>query len=116
MKKNSRLVYSTETGRIKSSDTKNSAHQASPSPYNDPDDGIVRIRRETKGRKGKGVCIITGLKLNEADMKQLAKKLKQLCGTGGAVKNGVIEIQGDNRDKLKQQLEADGYQVKLAGG
>lgn len=79
-------------------------------------DGIVRIRRETSGRKGKGVTTISGVPLAEAELKQLAKRLKQRCGTGGAVKQGIIEIQGDHRTTLKQALEAEGFKVKLAGG
>lgn len=79
-------------------------------------DGIVRIRRETSGRKGKGVTTISGIPLTTADLKDLAKALKKHCGTGGAVKDGIIEIQGDHRDSLKQELTARGYQVKLAGG
>ncbi|WP_251976277.1 translation initiation factor Sui1 [Salinicola avicenniae] len=79
-------------------------------------DGIVRIRRETSGRKGKGVTTVEGVALEEAALKTLAKALKKRCGTGGSVKAGVIEIQGDHRDVLKSELEARGYQVKLAGG
>lgn len=79
-------------------------------------DGIVRIRRETSGRKGKGVTTISGVPLEEKALKQLARKLKQKCGTGGAVKEGVIEIQGDHRDTLKAVLEQEGFKVKLAGG
>lgn len=79
-------------------------------------DGIVRIRRETAGRKGKGVTTVSGVPLAEKPLKQLAKKLKQQCGTGGSVKEGVIEIQGDHRDTLKLALEKQGYTVKLAGG
>ncbi|WP_302139725.1 translation initiation factor Sui1 [Halomonas alkalicola] len=79
-------------------------------------DGIVRIRRETSGRKGKGVTTIAGVPLPEAELKALAKQLKKVCGTGGAVKEGVIEIQGDHRDRLKTELQARGYTVKLAGG
>lgn len=105
--KNSNLVYSTETGRV----TAKPPQQQPPAG-----DGIVRIRREVSGRKGKGVAVITGLPLNEEALKALAKELKQLCGTGGAVKNGTIEIQGDQRDKLKAFLEQRGYTVKLAGG
>lgn len=105
-KKNSRLVYSTETGRIKPSDD-----QASPSPASD---GIVRISRETKGRKGKGVSLITGLEANR--LKDTAKLLKQKLGVGGAVKSGVVEIQSDDRDKIKTLLEAQGHTVKIAGG
>lgn len=79
-------------------------------------DGIVRIRRETSGRKGKGVTTVTGVPLAEGKLKALAKSLKKRCGTGGAVKDGVIEIQGDHRQTLKAELEAQGYRVKLAGG
>lgn len=82
----------------------------------DPHDGVVRIHRETKGRGGKGVCIITGLSLKEDALKELARQLKQHCGTGGTVKNNIIEIQGDQREKIKQFLEKAGYPVKLAGG
>lgn len=79
-------------------------------------DGIVRIRRETSGRKGKGVTTISGVPLPQAELKTLAKTLKQRCGTGGAVKDGIIEIQGDHRETLQQALTSLGYQVKLAGG
>jgi len=108
MSKNSRLVYSTDQGRVKTSDA--------PAQTGAPSDGIVRIKRETKGRKGKGVSLITGLQLTESELKVLAKSLKQLCGTGGAVKDGIIEIQGDHREVLKTALEKQSYTVKLAGG
>lgn len=107
MKKNSRLVYSTDTGRVKN-------EPAEPEVLSG--DGIVRIRRETKGRNGKGVTTVSGVMLPAPELKTLAKKLKQLCGTGGSVKEGVIEIQGDQREKLKQALEQMGMTVKLAGG
>lgn len=107
MNKNSRLVYSTETGRVK---------ETAPEAAVPQGDGIVRIRRETSGRNGKGVTTISGIPMTEADLKNLAKQLKQLCGTGGAVKDGIIEIQGDSREKLKAELEKRGYTVKLAGG
>ncbi|MGJ7462368.1 translation initiation factor Sui1 [Halomonas sp. MA07-2] len=79
-------------------------------------DGIVRLRRETSGRKGKGVTTVSGVPLPEAELKALAKRLKKVCGTGGAVKEGVIEIQGDHRERLKAELENLGHTVKLAGG
>ncbi len=104
----SRLVYSTESGKI-SSDKKNK--QTIP-----PNDGIVRLMRQTKGRKGKGVTLITGVALDNVALKKLAKSLKQKCGSGGSVKNGVIEIQGDHRDTLEQELGSLGYKVKRAGG
>lgn len=105
--KNSRLVYSTETGRIKDEKLAPSTPQG---------DGIVRIRRETAGRNGKGVTTISGVPLDDTRLKDLAKSLKVLCGTGGSVKDSVIEIQGDQRDKLKAELEKRGFTVKLAGG
>lgn len=79
-------------------------------------DGIVRIRRETSGRKGKGVTTLEGIPLPEAELKALAKALKKRCGTGGAIKEGVVEIQGDHRELLKGELEKRGYRVRLAGG
>ncbi|UAA40132.1 stress response translation initiation inhibitor YciH [Paraneptunicella aestuarii] len=105
---NNPLVYSTESGRIRT-------ETDSPSK-NKNLDGIIRIRRETKGRKGKGVTTITGFDLSDDELKLLAKDLKKLCGTGGAIKGDVIEIQGDNREKIKSTLEQRGFQVKLAGG
>lgn len=79
-------------------------------------DGTVRIRRETSGRKGKGVTTVQGIPLPAAELKTLAKTLKKRCGTGGALKDDIIEIQGDHRDTLKTELESRGYTVKLAGG
>lgn len=107
MKKNSRLVYSTETGRIKTTDQ--------PQSPTDKGDGVVRIHRETKGRKGNGVSLIKGLDIEGAALKTLAKTLKQKMGVGGSIKDGIIEIQSDQRDKLKTLLEAMGHTVKLAG-
>ena len=72
--------------------------------------------RETKGRKGKGVTLITGLPLEGKGLKKLAKSLKQKCGSGGSIKNGIVEIQGDHRDVLEKTLLACGYKVKKAGG
>ncbi len=116
----SRLVYSTSTGNVcpecraalDDCRCKEDADQARVAAL----DGIVRIRRETAGRKGKGVTTVTGIPLPENELKQLAKQLKQQCGTGGTLKEGVVEIQGDYRDRLKTLLEAKGYTVKLAGG
>jgi translation initiation factor 1 len=76
-------------------------------------DGFVRVGRSTKGRKGKIVSVVTGVPV--ADQTQLAADLKRRCGTGGALKEGVIEIQGDHRDTLVEELEKRGYQVKRAG-
>ena len=78
-----------------------------------PNDGIVRIGRETKGRKGAGVTIISGLPLDDVELKDLARQLKQKCGTGGTVKSGIIEIQGDHRDILEKELSMRGHTVKF---
>lgn len=101
------LVYSTEIERIVPEKVKAERPKG---------DGIVRIQRQTSGRKGKGVSVITGLDLDDNELKSLAADLKKRCGCGGAVKDGTIEIQGDNRDLLKQLLEQKGFKVKLAGG
>ncbi len=102
----SKLVYSTETGRVKE-EIVNTVPRG---------DGIIRIGRETKGRKGKGVTLISGFDMNEKALKAMAKSLKQLCGTGGTLKAGLIEIQGDQRDKIAEFLRSKGHPVKLTGG
>jgi translation initiation factor 1 len=79
-------------------------------------DGIVRLQRETKGRKGKGVTLITGLPLDHEGLKNFAKVLKQKCGSGGSLKDGVIVIQGDHGEMLEKELDRHGYIVKRAGG
>lgn len=79
-------------------------------------DGIVRVGRETKGRKGKGVTLIEGVALSEEGLAALAKDLKQRCGTGGTIRDGVIEIQGDQRDRIVEELRKRGHLVKRAGG
>ncbi|MDT8419203.1 MAG: translation initiation factor Sui1 [Desulfuromonadales bacterium] len=117
IRNNHGLVYSSEQGRmcpgcsqpVKKCRCQKAAKTA-------PGDGIVRVQRETKGRKGKGVTLISGVPLAEAELKTFAKKLKQRCGAGGAVKNGLIEIQGDHRDMLVEELKKEGWTVKKAGG
>ena len=79
-------------------------------------DGFVRIALETKGRKGKGVTLISGIPGTEAEIKEVARILKQKCSCGGSVKDGVIEIQGDQRVLIKKELEARTYKTKLSGG
>lgn len=103
----SRLVYSTDTGRIK---------EEKPQQILEPSDGFAKVRRETKGRKGKGVTTISGLGIDAKALKETAKKLKKVCGCGGSVVDGVIEIQGDKRDTIKVELEKLGYKVKFIGG
>ena len=80
------------------------------------DNRIARVRRETKGRGGKTVTTVTGVLLNADDLKALAKRLKNRCGCGGAVKDGIIEIQGDKVDQVCELLVAEGFKVKRAGG
>ena len=104
---NSRLVYSTDAGRI---------DEPKAVVERPKGDGIVRIQRQTSGRKGKGVCLITGIDADDAALATLAAELKKKCGCGGAVKDGVIEIQGDKRDLIKSLLEAKGMKGKRAGG
>ena len=111
------VVYSTDTGRV----CPGCGHPVnqcccSTAGKPEPGDGIVRIHRETKGRKGSGVCLITGIPLGDKELSLLAKKLKKRCGSGGTVKNGIIEIQGDHRELLAELLDKEGYRVKLAGG
>lgn len=104
---NSILVYSSESGRVIQQKLK-----LSPSPT----DGTVRLQRQTKGRGGGTVIMISGIPLPVSSLKDLAGELKKRCGCGGTVKDGVIEIQGDHRDTLMFELQARGYKVKLAGG
>ena len=75
-------------------------------------DGTVRVRLETQGRKGKGVTLISGVTLGAIELSELGKKLKQRCGAGGTVKEGVIEIQGDHCDFLVEALKQQGWNVK----
>jgi len=79
-------------------------------------DGVVRVGRATKGRKGKGVTVVTGIPLGHDALLKLAKELKQKCGAGGTVKDGAIEIQGDHRQMLLDDLRKKGYTVKVSGG
>ena len=115
---NSRLVYSSESGRICSKCKKPIAGCACIKMAATPPsgDGVVRVGRETKGRKGKGMTLITGVPLPNDELKKLAKELKQKCGTGGTLKDGVIEIQGDHRDTLIEMLKGRGWTVKRSGG
>lgn len=107
MPSNSKLVYSTDKGRIRQEPDATPKVKA---------DGTTLIKRETKGRKGKGVSLIEGLNLEPEALKKLTKQLKQLCGTGGTLKDGVIEIQGDHRDKLLTFLVEKGIKAKKSGG
>ena len=81
-----------------------------------PQQQTVYLHRESKGRGGKTVTLVKNLVLSEKDLKALAKKLKKACGSGGTIKAGVIEIQGEHRDKIAEVLRKQGYRVKIAGG
>ncbi len=108
-------VYSTEFGRM-CSECNKPIDQCECKQERIPEgDGIVRISLDTKGRKGKGVTLVKGVLKSSDELKKLAKELKQKCGVGGAVKDGIIEIQGDHRDMLVQLMQAKGYQTKRAG-
>ena len=113
--KNKRVVYSTDQGNLCPGCRRpvSDCQCANKVPVGD---GPIRIHRQSKGRNGKPVCIITGLPLAPADLKALAKLLKAQCGVGGSIEGEDILIQGDQREKLKTLLEAKGYTVKLAGG
>jgi translation initiation factor 1 len=102
----SSVVYSTGTGRVRDV-------PVAPAPSGPPGDGIVRISRTKAGRGGKTVTLVTGLP--RADVEDEAKALKRLCGSGGTVKDGAVEIQGDHRQRIADHL-SDRYKVKLAGG
>jgi len=121
-----RLVYSSEHGRVcpacgrsesrckcrgKGARARIAAREAAEAEQ--ASDGIVRVGRSTKGRKGKTVSTVTGVPID--DRVELAAALKRRCGTGGALKDGVIEIQGDHRDVLVEELTSRGYSVKRSG-
>ena len=116
-----RLVFSTGAGRLCPECTRPLAdcRCRRSKPAQDvvaPGDGIVRVGRETKGRKGKGVTIVKGVPLAGAELEALATKLKKRCGCGGTVDGAVIEIQGDHRDLLLAELGKLGYTVRRSGG
>jgi translation initiation factor 1 len=112
----STLVYSSETGLVKQNKAVTRTSIKPQSVKTESTDGTVRLRRETKGRGGGTVIVISGVPLAGPALKDLAGALKKRCGCGGTVKDGIIEIQGDHRDLLLLELQSRGYQVKLAGG
>ena len=115
----SALVYSTEAGRmcpdcrqpVAACVCKANARSAMPAG-----DGVVRVSRETKGRGGKAVTLVKGVSLDGAGLTALGKSLKAACGSGGTVKDGVIEIQGDHVERVMAALVAQGHRVKRSGG
>ena len=111
------LVYSTDSGRMCPGCRKAISQCACSTPaVSSVSDGIVRISRETKGRGGKAVTVVRGLGMDPVSLEKLAKQLKAACGSGGAVKDGVVEVQGDHCDKVLALLVGQGHKVKRAGG
>jgi translation initiation factor 1 len=110
-KTESRVVWSSEQGDLRQKSQKTAPGKSLP-----PEAQTVYLHRESKGRGGKGVTLLKGLTLSETDLTALCKTLKQACGTGGTVKEGLIEIQGEQREKIAEVLRKLGYKVKIAGG
>ena len=107
----SRTVWSSEQGDLRKKENKSAPAKSLP-----PQQQTAYLHRESKGRGGKAVTLVKNLTLSPADMKNMAKKLKAVCGSGGTVKDSVIEIQGEHREKIAVALEKMGYKVKIAGG
>ena len=111
------LVYSSEAGRLcPACEQAVDQCRCGESAAGTKGDGIVRVGRATKGRKGKGVTVITGLASDAQELAVLAKEMKVHCGAGGKVRDGAVEIQGDHRDRLVAWLQSRGHQVKKSGG
>ena len=111
------LVYSTDAGRMcpgcRQPVAQCTCKAAAPAPAGD---GVVRVQREVKGRGGKAVTLVRGLALDAASLAALGKQLKAACGSGGTVKDGVVEVQGDHVERVMALLAAQGYRVKRSGG
>jgi translation initiation factor 1 len=105
-------VYSTERGDLRKHKPITTRQPVSLPPNQQ----TVYLHRQTKGRGGKTVSLVKNLQLSPKDLKALAKTLKNACGSGGTIKDGVIEIQGEHRPRIAETLEAAGYNVKIAGG
>jgi translation initiation factor 1 len=112
---NSRLVYSTEGGRVPVRPASRAA-AAPTAPSSSPDDGVIRIQRDRKGRGGKTATTVTGLPGNEAALDALLRSLKQYCGAGGSREGRTLVLQGDQRERLLERLTTLGHRAKLAGG
>jgi translation initiation factor 1 len=106
------IVWSSETGDLRKQETR----PVAPARSLPPQQQTIYLHRDTRHRAGKSVTLIKGLILTETDLTALAKTIKQACGTGGAVKDGLIEIQGEHREKIAGLLRELGYKVKIAGG
>lgn len=116
---NSRLVYSTDGGRVGEKSMPRPARAPAPrrpAPPSPPADGVVRIQREKKGRGGKTVTVVTGLPSGASELDALLKDLKQHCGAGGTRDGTALEIQGDHRARIEARLVVLGFRVKVIGG
>lgn len=115
-----RIVYSTDSGRVTNCPACGQPYKQclceQPTSTTKKSDGFVRLMRDRKGRGGKTVTVITGVPGNDAALSTLAQQLKKLCGSGGTIKDGAIEIQGDHCDKVQTKLVELGYKVKRVGG
>jgi len=105
------IVWASESGDLRKKGNKVTAPTSLP-----PQQQTAYLHRDSKGRGGKVVTLVKNLTLTETDMKTLSKKLKTVCGSGGTVKDGIIEIQGEHREKIAEALGKMGYKVKIAGG
>jgi translation initiation factor 1 len=110
-KGNNRTVWSSDQGDLRKKEIEKKKINSLP-----PHEQTIYLHRDSKGRGGKAVTLVKKLELSEGDMRELATKLKQVCGSGGTVKDGVIEIQGEHREKIAEALKKIGYKVKIAGG
>src|SRR6185503_6737311 len=106
-----KTVWSSDQGDLRKQSQKASGTKSPP-----PGQQTIYLHRESSGRGGKPVSLVKNLVLSDEDLKALAKRLKQECGTGGTIKDGVIEIQGEQRQKVADVLQKLGYKVKIAGG
>lgn len=110
------LVYSTELGRTCPTCRQAVAQCTCSAVARPVGDGVVRLRVERKGRGGKQVTVVTGIPLQDSALLPLAKQWRQACGSGGTVKDGVVEIQGDHAERLLPLLQEQGWTVKRTGG
>ena len=106
-----RTVWSSDQGDLRKKEE--SSRKAISLP---PQQQTIYLHRDSKGRRGSSVTLIKNLILSQEELKDLAKRLKQICGSGGTIKEGVIEIQGEHREKIAEELKKIGYKVKIAGG
>jgi len=107
----SRTVWTSDSGDLRKQEPRKPSGKSLP-----PNQQTAYLHRDSKGRGGKGVTLIKNLILSEEDMSALAKRIKQACGVGGTVKDGVIEIQGNDRERIAEVLVKLGYKIKMAGG